>query len=308
MDDLGIQSSMIKAEALRLGFDGCGISRAEKLVDEERHLADWLGKNHHGSMAYMEHHAEKRVDPTKLIEGAQSVISVILNYYSEKRQHDPEAPVVSKYAYGEDYHDVIRSKLHQLLDFINTNVTPAEGRGFVDSAPVLDRTWAARSGLGWVGKNSNLISPVKGSFFFIGSLIVNIPLYCDKPIPDFCGDCNRCINACPTNAILAPKIIDARKCISYLTIENKGEIGSEFHGQLANRVFGCDICQDVCPWNHKAIPHHTKELRPVPGLLEMTKEDWNNLDEDTYQKRFKKSAIKRAKFAGLKRNVEFLKG
>jgi epoxyqueuosine reductase len=299
---------MIKAEALRLGFDGCGISHAEKLVDEERHLKDWLSNNHQGSMAYMEKHAEKRVDPTKLFEGAQSVISVILNYYSDKRQHDPEAPVVSKYAYGEDYHEVIRSKLHQLLEFINTNITPAEGRGFVDSAPVLDRAWAARSGLGWVGKNSNLISPVKGSFFFIGSLIVTIPLHYDKPIPDFCGDCNRCVIACPTKAIIAPKTVDARKCISYLTIENKSEINPEFRSQFANRVFGCDICQDVCPWNRKAIPHRTKELEPVPGLLEMTKEDWNNLDEDTYRKRFKKSAIRRAKFAGLKRNVEFLKG
>jgi epoxyqueuosine reductase len=308
MDDLGIQSSMIKAEAIRLGFDGCGISHAEKLDEDARYLNSWLQNNYHGTMQYMENHAEKRTDPTRLVEGAKSVISVILNYFPSQKQADPEAPVISKYAYGEDYHEVIRTKLNQLLEFINTDITPAEGRGFVDSAPVLDRAWAARSGLGWVGKNSNLISPEKGSFFFIGSLIVTIPLSYDKSIPDFCGDCNRCINACPTKAIVAPKVIDARKCISYLTIENKGEIGPEFHGQFANRVFGCDICQDVCPWNRRAIPHQTKELEPIAGLLEMTKEDWYNLDEDTYQKRFKKSAIRRAKFSGLKRNVEFLKG
>jgi epoxyqueuosine reductase len=307
MDELQTQSSMIKAEAIRLGFDGCGISHAERLGDDAVCLAVWLDNRYHGTMHYMENHIEKRVDPAQLVEGAQSVISVILNYYPKRQQTDPDAPVISKYAYGKDYHDIIRKKLNQLLFFIDHSVTPAKGRGFVDSAPVLDRAWAARSGLGWIGKNSNLISPEKGSWFFIGTLIVDIPLYYDRPIPDFCGDCNRCILACPTKAIVSPKVIDARRCISYLTIENKGEISPEFRENFKNRVFGCDICQDVCPWNKRAIPLSEPELQPVEGLLEMKREEWYQLDEEKYRKLFKDSAVKRAKFSGLKRNLEFIR-
>jgi epoxyqueuosine reductase len=306
MDDLIIKSSMIKAEAFRLGFDGCGIAQAEKLEEEGSHLSDWLKKQYQGTMNYMERHFEMRVDPEKLVEDARSVISVILNYFPKKTQVDPCAPVISKYAYGKDYHDVIREKLNKLLQFIQVSFEPVHGRGFVDSAPVLDRAWAARAGLGWIGKNSNLISPTIGSYFFIGSLIVDIPLIYDRPLPDFCGDCNRCLYACPTQAIVSPKVIDARRCISYLTIENKGEIDTQFRDQFSNRVFGCDICQDVCPWNKKAIPHRITEFEPVGGLLEMTREDWFNLNEDQYKQRFSGSAVKRAKYKGLLRNLQFI--
>lgn len=306
MDELFRKSSMIKEEALRIGFDACGISHAEKLEEDDRRLSDWLRHSYHGSMAYMENYREKRTDPTKLVEGAQSVISVILNYYPSRKQEDPEAPVISKYAYGNDYHDVIREKLKKLLETINTSVVPTTGRGFVDSAPVLDRAWAARAGLGWIGKNSNLISPLKGSFFFIGSLIIDVPLYYDKPLPDFCGDCNRCLIACPTKAIVAPKIIDSRKCISYLTIENKGEIDPHQKGKFQNRVFGCDICQDVCPWNRKAIPNHVREFEPSPRLLEMTRDEWHSLTREQYNQLFSLSAVERAGFPNLLRNLAFI--
>lgn len=306
MDDLFTQSSMIKAEARRIGFDGCGISRAEELKEDSARLSRWLAKDFHGTMKYMENHHEKRVDPSKLVEGARSVISVILNYYPEKKQEDSEAPVISKYAYGRDYHDVIRPRLRQLLAYINTNIAPAKGRGFVDSAPVLDRAWAARAGLGWIGKNTMLISPAKGSFFFIGSLIVDIELFYDRPIPDFCGDCNRCINACPTKAIVAPRVIDSRKCISYHTIENKGEIDAQLDGKFQNRVFGCDICQDVCPWNKKAIPHHVKEFEPLPRLLEMSRDEWHRLTSEQYDHLFSLSAVERAGFPNLQRNLAFI--
>ncbi len=306
MDDLQNQSSMIKAEARRLGFAGCGISRAEFLDEDSRHLKSWLLNGYQGSMDYMKNNADKRVDPRVLVPGARSVISVLLNYSPAKGQTYPDAPVLSKYAYGEDYHPVIRSRLKKLLRYIQENITPANGRAFTDSAPVLDRAWAARAGLGWIGKNTNLISPESGSFFFIGSLIVDIPLGYDKPIQDFCGDCNRCIRACPTQAIISPRILDARSCISYLTIENKGEIGQEYRDKFAGRVFGCDICQDVCPWNRKAVSHQVKEFEPLSGLLEMTCEEWYTLDDEFFTKRFARSAIKRAKFRGLRRNLEFI--
>jgi epoxyqueuosine reductase len=306
MDDSLTPSSMIKAEARRLGFDGCGISHAELLVEDQTHLYNWLSKGFHGNMGYMEQHAAMRVDPAKLLEGTKSVISVLLNYFPEKTQRHADAPVVSKYAYGKDYHDIIRNKLNHLLGYIGENISPCKGRAFVDSAPILDRAWAARSGLGWIGKNSNLISPDKGSFFFIGTLLVNIPLLYDKPITDFCGDCNRCILACPTGAITGPKVIDARRCISYLTIENREPIDPTFQKHFQNLVFGCDICQDVCPWNRKSVPHQVDELKPLSGILEMTKEEWHHLDEPGYRKIFTGSAIKRAKYEGLKRNLEYL--
>ncbi len=298
------QSSMIKAEARRHGFDSCGISRAEFLAEDSRYLKDWLLKGYQGSMNYMNNHADKRTDPRVLVPGARSVISVLLNYYPARRQTNPDAPVLSKYAYGEDYHPVIRSRLKKLLRYIQEYITPVNGRAFTDSAPVLDRAWAARAGLGWIGKNTNLISPESGSYFFIGSLIVDIPLAYDRAMQDFCGDCNRCIRACPTQAIVSPRILDARRCISYLTIENKGEIGQEYRDKLSNRVFGCDICQDVCPWNRKAVPAKTTEFEPLPGLLEMTRDDWHRMDEQQYQILFRKSAVKRARFSGIKRNLE----
>jgi epoxyqueuosine reductase len=306
MDDLLKQSSMIKAEARRLGFDGCGISRAEFLAYDAGRLKDWLDNCFQGGMDYMKNHADKRVDPRMLVPGAKSVISVILNYYPAKSQKDPESPVLSKYAYGEDYHQVIRNRLKRLLRFIQETLTPVNGRAFVDSAPVLDRAWAARAGLGWIGKNTCLITPESGSFFFIGSLIVDIPLYYDKAIQDFCGDCARCIRACPTQAIVSSRILDARRCISYLTIENKQEINRDFRDKFSNRVFGCDICQDVCPWNRKAVPHDVKEFDPLPGLLEMTRREWYEMDEEAFQMRFAASAIKRAKYEGLRRNLEFI--
>jgi epoxyqueuosine reductase len=294
---------MIKAEAHRLGFEGCGISRAAYLPDDAKQLDSWLHEQYHGSMTYMENYVEKRVDPVKLVEGAKSVISVILNYFPSISQHDPEAPVVSKYAYGEDYHEVIRKKLKLLLHYISA----ASGSAFVDSAPVLDRAWAARAGLGWIGKNTNLISPETGSFIFIGSLIVDIPLQADSPIGDLCGDCNRCIRACPTGAIIKPRVLDARQCLSYLTIENKGVIDPGFRDKFENRVFGCDICQDVCPWNRRAVPHRVTEFNPLPGLIEMTRKDWYELDEIRFKKLFLKSAVKRTKYAGLRRNLELIK-
>lgn len=307
MDDLLKQSSMIKAEALRLGFDSCGISQATHLPEDEKRLEEWLGGHFHGNMTYMENHFEKRVNPVKLVEGAKSVISVILNYYPSRTQEDTYAPVISKYAYGEDYHKVIKKKLKILLRFINEKVSPVKGRAFVDSAPVLDKTWAARAGLGWIGKNTILISPEVGSFVFIGSLIIDIPLCYDKSINDFCGDCNRCIRACPTGAIVKPRMLDSRKCISYLTIENKGDISPDFRNRFENRVFGCDICQDVCPWNRKVSPHSEKEFEPLPNLLEMTRQQWYSLDEMHYNEIFAKSAVKRAGYAGLKRNLEYIK-
>jgi epoxyqueuosine reductase len=306
MDELSIQSSMIKAEAIRLGFSGCGISKAEFLAGDADRLKQWLEAHHHAGMSYMENHFDKRTNPARLVEGAKSVISVILNYYTASRASDPEAPVISTYAYGKDYHPVIRKKLKALLRYMQASMGPVTGRGFVDSAPVLDRAWAARSGLGWIGKNSNLISPESGSFFFIGTLIVDIPLQYDGPITDFCGDCNRCIRACPTDAILPGRTINANRCISCLTIENKEEISPEFKGKFQNRVFGCDICQDVCPWNRKSTQNNEEDFKPLTGLLEMTRQEWHDLDEEKYSVMFAHSPIKRAKFKGLKRNLEFI--
>lgn len=307
MDELFSRSSMIKAEAGRLGFNSCGISKAEFLPDDAQRLRQWLGAHNQAGMSYMDNHFDKRTDPTKLVEGAKSVISVLLNYYSKDRSQDPEAPVISTYAYGKDYHEVIRKKLNDLLRYMQDSIGPVTGRGFVDSAPVLDRAWAARSGLGWIGKNSNLISPESGSFFFIGTLIVDISLQYDKPITDFCGDCNRCVRACPTDAILPGRTINAHRCISYLTIENKEEIPLEFKEKFGNRVFGCDICQDVCPWNRKSVQNKEEDFKPLAGLLEMTKQEWYNLDEEKFTVTFAHSPIKRAKFAGLKRNLEYIK-
>lgn len=308
IENLFNQSSLIKAEARKLGFDGCGIARVEALQEDAVYLNDWLARHYHAGMAYMEKHTEKRSDPAKLVEGALSVISVLLNYYPAKTQADPEAPVLAKYAFGKDYHDVVRKKLKHLLNYIHSDIAPVSGRFFVDSAPVLQKAWAVRAGLGWIGKNTCLISPQVGSFCFIGTLIVNIPLHYDKAVIASCGNCTLCIDACPTRAIVAPRVLDARRCIAYLTIENQSNIPMEFEGKFACRVFGCDICQDICPWNHKAVVHQEKDFDPVPELLEMTRANWYRMDEEQFNRFFKGSAVKRTKFKGLKRNLEFISG
>ncbi len=302
-----LKSLAIKNEALRLGFSACGFSKAEFLPQDADRLRKWIDNDYHGSMQYMENHFEKRTDPTKLVDGAKSVISLLMNYNTDKQQEDPEAPVISKYAYGTDYHFVMKDKMKSLHRFIQENFGPAEGRMFVDSAPVLDRTWAVRAGLGWIGKHSNLINRDLGSFVFIGELILNLELeYNQIPESDFCGACNICIDACPTDAILPGRTIDSNRCISYLTIENREQIPEKFLGKFENRAFGCDICQDVCPWNRKAQPHQVEEFRPKPRLLEMKKTDWQQLEKTDFNKLFKSSALKRAGYKGLQRNIEFL--
>jgi epoxyqueuosine reductase len=301
-------SQLIKAEAMRLGFDQCGISKAEFLEEEAPRLEQWLKNNHHGSMSYMENHFDKRLDPRLLVDGAKSVISLSLNYFPADRQTDAEAPKISKYAYGSDYHVVIKEKLGQLLKYIQENIAEVNGRAFTDSAPVLDRAWAKKSGLGWVGKNSNLIAKKSGSFFFLAELIIDLELNYDQLIQtDHCGNCTRCIDSCPTDAILSPAIVDANKCISYLTIELKDEIPNQFQGKMDNWMFGCDICQDVCPWNRFAVPNQVDEFKPNPALLEMKKADWEDITQDVFSSIFKNSAVKRTKFKGLSRNINFIK-
>ncbi|QCX40976.1 tRNA epoxyqueuosine(34) reductase QueG [Aureibaculum algae] len=298
-------SSLIKAEAKRLGFLSCGISKAEFLEAEAPRLEKWLNQNMNGEMYYMENHFDKRLDPTKLVEGSKSVISLLLNYYPEKEQVD-DTFNISKYAYGTDYHFVIKDKLKSLLTFIQTEIGDVNGRAFVDSAPVLDKAWAAKSGLGWIGKHSNLLTQQVGSFYFIAELIIDLDLSYDTPTTDHCGTCTACIDACPTQAITEPYVVDGTKCISYFTIELKNEIPSSVKGQFDDWMFGCDICQDVCPWNRFSKPHQEPLFNPHPDLLEMTKKDWTELTEDVFKRVFKKSAVKRTKFTGLQRNIRFL--
>jgi len=256
----------------------------------------------------MENHFDKRLDPRLLVDGAKSVISLSLNYFPMEQQSDPEAPRISKYAYGQDYHTVIKDKLSLLLDFIRREIGEVNGRAFTDSAPVLDRAWATRAGLGWVAKNSNIISKKSGSFFFIAELIIDLELEYDQPFAtDHCGSCTRCIDACPTDAIIAPAVVDGSKCISYLTIELKDEIPADFSGKMQNWMFGCDICQDVCPWNRFSIPHTVDAFKPHEQLLQMKKEDWQDITEDVFRVLFKNSAVKRTKFKGLTRNIDFIK-
>lgn len=286
----------------------CGIAKAGFLEEEAPRLEKWLNQNHHGKMGYMENHFDKRLDPRLLVDDAKSVISLTLNYFPKEVQTDPNAPKISKYAFGTDYHLVIKDKLFQLLEFINEHIGAVSGRAFVDSAPVLDRAWAKRSGIGWVGKNSNIISKKSGSFFFLAELIVDLELEYDQPFAtDHCGTCTKCIDACPTDAILSPFIIDAKKCISYLTIELKDEIPSNFNDKMENWMFGCDICQDVCPWNRFSVPHQEPLFQPKENLLQMKKDDWLDITEEVFQAIFKNSAVKRTKFKGLTRNIDFIK-
>ncbi len=301
-------SQLIKDEALRLGFMACGISKAEFLEEEAPRLENWLNQNRHGEMKYMENYFDKRLDPRLLVDGAKSVISLSLNYYTEEKQSDPNAPKISKYAYGQDYHTVIKDKLKELTHFIEENIGEVSGRAFVDSAPVLDRAWAKKSGIGWIGKNSNLISKTDGSFFFLAELIVDLELDYDHPYQaDYCGTCTRCLDACPTDAIIAPQVVDGTKCISYLTIELKNEIPNEFKDKMSNWMFGCDICQDVCPWNRFSKAHHEEAFKPADGLLDLNAKDLTEITDDVFKKVFKGSAVKRTKFTGLKRNIDFLK-
>lgn len=300
-------SQMIKTEALRLGFMACGISKADFLEEEAPRLENWLSQNHHGEMSYLENHFDKRLDPRLLVEGSKSVISLTLNYFTTHQQVDISAPKISKYAYGLDYHTVIKEKLQELMYFINENIGEVGGRCFVDSAPVMDKAWAQKSGLGWRGKNSNLISKEAGSFFFLAELIIDLELAYDTPFTtDHCGTCTRCIDACPTDAIVAPYTVDGSKCISYLTIELKNEIPIKFKGKMENWMFGCDICQDVCPWNRFSKQHQEPAFEPALELLQLKKEELIEITEDVFRQIFKKSAVKRTKFNGLKRNIDFL--
>jgi epoxyqueuosine reductase len=306
LDQSNRNSLLIKSEAKRLGFDFVGISKADFLEEEAPRLENWLNKNMHGQMSYMQNHFDKRLDPRILVPGAKSVVSLLLNYYPSQKQVDNTAPKISKYAYGTDYHDVIKDKLNQLLQFIKDTIGDVDGRVFVDSAPVLDKAWAKKSGLGWIGKNSNLINKQSGSFFFIAELIIDLELEADGPIKDYCGTCTKCIDACPTEAIVSPQIVDGSKCISYYTIELKEAIPADVKGKFDNWMFGCDVCQDVCPWNRFSKPHQEPQFNPSNGLLEMTKNDWLDLTEETFKKVFKDSAVKRTKYNGLTRNIKFI--
>ncbi len=300
-------STLIKNEAKRLGFIFCGISKAEFLEEEAPRLEKWLENNMQGEMRYMENHFDKRLDPRLLVDDAKSVISLGLNYFTPNQQVDPAGPKISKYAYGADYHQVIKEKLKELLEFINEQIGEVSGRAFVDSAPVLDKAWAKKAGLGWIGKNTNLISKRVGSFFFLAELIVDIDLEYDiAPTADHCGTCTNCIDACPTEAIVGPYIVDGSRCISYLTIELKNEIPEEFKGKMDNWMFGCDVCQDVCPWNKFSVLHQEPAFVPHPDLLNLKKQDWEDITEEVFKKVFKNSAVKRTKFTGLKRNINFL--
>jgi len=300
-------TKLIRDEAKRLGFMFCGISQAGFLAEEAPKLEAWLKNGMHGEMQYMENHFDKRLDPRLLVDGARSVISLGLNYYTHKAQTDPLSPKISKYAYGADYHSVIKAKLKELLAFIGEKIGEVNGRAFVDSAPVLDKAWAKKSGLGWIGKNSNLINKNDGSFFFLAELIIDVELDYDMaPAADHCGTCTRCIDACPTEAIVAPYLVDGSKCISYLTIELKNAIPDEFKDKMDNWMFGCDICQDVCPWNKFSVLHSEPAFEPDPVLLRMNKKEWEEITEEVFQKVFKHSAVKRTKFSGLKRNIDFL--
>lgn len=308
MDFNSIQrhTQFIKEKARALGFSFCGISKAEFLSEEAPRLEAWLKRNYQGKMQYLENHFDKRLDPTLLVPGAKSVISLIYNYYPEKDLSEQTELKVAKYAYGEDYHFVIKEKLKTLLEEIHKAIGEVNGRAFVDSAPVMERAWAKRSGLGWIGKNSLLLNREQGSFFFLAELIIDLELEYDGPIKDYCGTCTACIDACPTDAIVEASVVDGSKCISYFTIELKEEIPSDVKGKFENWIFGCDICQDVCPWNRFATPHQEESFNPHPLMESMRTNEWKELTEEVFQTIFKHSAVKRTKFEGLKRNIRFV--
>ena len=301
------QTIQVKQLATELGFDFCGIAKATKLDDDARRLESWLNKGMQGSMHYMERYFDMRIDPGKLVPGARSVITLLLNYFPNEKQHNNTLKI-SKYAYGKDYHEVIREKLNHFIELLKQQVGEIHGRGFVDSAPVLERTWAQRSGLGWVGKNGNLINKQKGSFFFIATLITDLDLKAEEPfVKDYCGTCTRCIDACPTDAILPGKIVDGSKCISYFTIELKDMlIPNEMKGKFENWIFGCDICQDVCPWNRFSKPTTEIEFTPLPEILNLSTKEWELMTEENFKKIFDHSPLSRSKLKGIQRNLKFL--
>jgi epoxyqueuosine reductase len=301
-------ASIIKSTASWLGFDFCGIAKAGFLEEEAPRLEAWLNQNYQGQMAYLANHFDKRLDPTKLVDGAKTVVSLIYNYYPPEKLPEGKSDIkLAKYAYGQDYHLVIREKLNTFLEILREEIGEINGRAFVDSAPVMERQWAQKAGLGWIGKNSLLLNRQMGSFFFLAELIIDLEVSPDHPITqDYCGTCTKCIDACPTDAIVEPGVINGSQCISYLTIELKENIPSEFKGQLENWAFGCDICQDVCPWNRFSKPHQEPRFEPHPKLQEFSNRDWLEMTEETFSKVFKNSAVKRAKFEGLNRNLKFI--
>lgn len=299
-------TQQIKQEAKRLGFLSCGVSKADFLEAEAPRLENWLKNGFQGEMNYMENHFDKRLDPRLLVDGAKSVVSLLLNYYPSQLQNE-DSYKISKYAYGQDYHFVIKDKLKSLLYFIQENIGEVSGRAFVDSAPVLDKAWAAKSGLGWIGKHSNLLTQKTGSFYFIAELIIDLELEYDSPTTDHCGTCTACIDACPTDAIVEPYVVDGSKCISYFTIELKDNLPYEMKGKFDDWMFGCDVCQDVCPWNRFSKPHNEPAFSPKDELLGFSKKDWEEITEETFRKVFQKSAVKRTKFEGIKRNINFIK-
>lgn len=296
---------LVKSISKRLGFSFCGISKAEQLQDEARNLEMWLNKEMHGKMSYMANHFDKRIDPTLLVPGAKSVVSLLFNYYAEDNELNNSFPKISKYAWGEDYHAVVKDKLFEFVSLIKEEIGEVDGRVFVDSAPVMDKAWAAKSGLGWIGKNSNLINKQQGSFFFIAELIIDLELEPDGPIKDYCGSCTRCIDACPTDAIITPYVVDGSKCISYFTIELKEEIPTSWKGKFDDWTFGCDVCQQVCPWNRFSKKHNEPKFEPSNQLTTLNKEEWLDMTEEVFSALFKKSALKRTGYNGLKRNLKF---
>jgi epoxyqueuosine reductase len=300
-------SVSIRTRALELGFAACGFSRAKALPEDADKLESWLKQGYHARMGYMANHFEKRTDPTLLVDGARTVISLLYNYYTDRVQEDPEAPVLSKYAYGKDYHLVLKDKMYELFAYIKSLHPEVKGRAFVDSAPVLDRAWARQAGLGWIGKNSMLISRTAGSFVFIGEIILNLELeYNQVPESDFCGSCTRCLEACPTGAILEGRILNSEKCLSYQTIENKGEIPPGLEDRLKGRVFGCDICQDVCPWNRKAVQHREPAFEPHTELMFLSGEEWQNMSRERYEYLFHASPVERAGYEKLQATLTSL--
>ncbi len=307
MRSLTADTQFIKKTAQSLGFEHCGIARAMPLEEDARRLEQWLKKGYQGTMQYMENHFDLRVDPTKLVPGAKSVITLLQNYYPEARQK-ADTPGISKYAFGKDYHEVIRARLKNFLQEIKETIGEIQGRGFVDSAPVLERTWAQKSGLGWVGKNGNLINKQSGSFYFIATLITDLELEYDDPFAkDYCGSCTKCIDACPTDAILPDKVIDGSRCISYFTIELKEMlIPDNMKGQFDNWAFGCDTCQDVCPWNRFSKPHQEPAFQPIPAILDLSTQDWLDMTAENFKQLFRDSPLKRAKYEGIQRNLRFI--
>lgn len=307
-------TQIIKSEATRLGFFHCGISKADFLEEEAPLLEQWLKDNRHGQMKYMENYFDKRLDPRLLVPGAKSVVSLLLNYFPEEKDlqgfqnlEGLDKPKISKYAYGKDYHFVIKEKLKELVEFIRTNIGDVNGRVFVDSAPVMDKAWAKKSGLGWQGKNSNLINKQQGSFFFIAELIIDLDLEYDSPVADHCGTCTRCIDACPTDAIVQPYVVDGSKCISYFTIELKENTPPEMKNKFQDWAFGCDICQDVCPWNRFSKPHNEPHFNPNQEMLDLSRKDWEEMTEEVFKKLFKDSPLQRTGFKGMQRNIDFLR-